>query len=105
VDIPSGSIVREAVVLVETVRVDEYLAHMSATSYDQYVALDGNLGTSIVTRDLGDGRSEVRVLSCWRDEAAIRAFAGEAMDVALAYPDDDEFLLEQPRRVTHWLAR
>lgn len=105
VDFPSGSIVREVSLLVEAVRVDEYLAHMRGTSYDAYVALDGNLGLSILSRDLGDGRAEVRVLSTWRDEAAIRAFAGHAMDAAVAYPDDDEFLLERPQRPIHWRTR
>jgi heme-degrading monooxygenase HmoA len=101
----SGSIVREAVLLVETVRVDEYLAHMRRTSHDDYAALDGNLGTTIMTRDLGDGRTEVRVLSSWRDEAAIRAFAGDRASTTLSFPEDDEFLLEPPGRATHWVAR
>ncbi|GAA2173651.1 hypothetical protein GCM10009846_16420 [Agrococcus versicolor] len=101
---PSGSIVREAVLLVESVRVTEYLRHMRRTSYDDYMALDGNLGTTIMTRELGDGRSIVRVQSCWRDEAAIRAFAGAGLAVALTYPDDDEYLLEPPASPTHWVV-
>jgi len=102
VDIPSGAIVREWTALVETARVEEYLAHMRDTTYDRYVAIDGNLGTVIHVRELGDGRSEVRVLSHWRDEAAIRAFAGYDIHRPLTYPDDDEFLLEHPQRVRHW---
>ncbi|QCR18461.1 hypothetical protein [Agrococcus sp. SGAir0287] len=104
-DIPAGAIVREWSALVETARVDEYLTFMRDTTYDRYVAIDGNLGTHIHSRDLGDGRTEVRVLSHWRDEAAIRAFAGYDIQRPISYPDDDEFLLEHPQPVRHWTLR
>lgn len=100
-----GVIVREWSGLVETARIDEYLAFMRASSYDDYVALDGNLGTRIHSRDLGDGRTEVRVLSMWRDVAAIRAVVGDDLTRPLSYPDDDEYLLAQPQRVRLWTLR
>ncbi|WP_092504940.1 hypothetical protein [Agrococcus jejuensis] len=103
--IPPGAIAREWSALVETARVDEYLAHMRTTSYDDYVTLDGNLRTSIHARDLGDGRTEVRVLSVWRDLAAIRAMSGDDLTRPLSYPDDDEYLLAQPQRVRLWTVR
>lgn len=104
-DIPPGAIEREWSALVESVRVDEYLAFMRERSYDAYVALDGNLGTTIHVRDLGDGRTEVRVQSRWRDEAAMRAVVGDDLTRPLAFPDDDEFLLAMPQRVRLWGLR
>ena len=105
VDIPPGAVVREWSAYVETARVDDYLRRMRETSRDRYLALDGNLGTAIHVRAMGDGRSVVRVLSHWRDESAIRAFAGPDIERPLRYPDDDEFLLEHPQRVRHWTVR
>ncbi|MFC7431347.1 MULTISPECIES: hypothetical protein [unclassified Agrococcus] len=101
----TARIVRQWTALVETVRVDEYLAHMRATSYDAYVSMPGNLATGIMTRDLGDGRTEVRVLSSWRDEASIRGLVGDDVTVARGYPSDDEYLLEPPAPVVHWTVR
>lgn len=98
-------IARQWTALVETARLEEYLGHMRETSYDAYVAIPGNLGTEIMTRELGDGRSEVRVLSTWRDEASIRALVGDDITVAVGYPDDDEYLLEPPTPVVHWVLR
>lgn len=101
-EMPAGAVEREWTALVEAARLDEYLGFMRATTYDDYLALDGNLGTGIHARDLGDGRSEVRVQSRWRDEAAIRAVVGDDLLRPLSYPNDDEYLLAQPQRVRLW---
>ncbi|MFM2475511.1 hypothetical protein, partial [Burkholderia cenocepacia] len=103
--LPPGTIVREWSALVESARVDEYLTHMRDAYYDRYVAVDGNLGTDIHVRELGDARSEVRVLSHWRDEPAIRAVVGDDLRRPLTYPDDDEYLLELAPPVRHWSLR
>lgn len=103
--LPPGAIQREWTALVESARVDEYLTHMRDAYYDRYVAVDGNLRTDIHHRELGDARSEVRVLSLWRDEAAIRAVVGDDLHRPLTYPDDDEYLLEPARPVRHWSMR
>ena len=42
----------------------------------------------MLLRDLGDGTSEVTTLSWWIDMAAIRAFAGEDVEIARYYPED-----------------
>ena len=55
----------------------------------------------MVFRELGDGVSEVSTLSWWTGLDAIRAFAGEDIDIARYYPEDDRFLLDRPRHVTH----
>lgn len=104
-EIPAGAIVREWTALVETARIDEYLTHMRDAYYDHYVAVDGNLGTAIHVRELGDARSEVRVLSHWRDASAIRGVVGDDLRRPLTYPDDDEYLLEPAREVRHWSLR
>lgn len=52
-------------------------------------------------RQLGDGTSEVTVLTWWTDYNAIRAFAGDNPELAVYYPEDDRFLLTRPVEVEH----
>ena len=102
---PVGAIVREAIALVETVRVDEFIVHMRATKHDDYSGSPGIIRSGIATRDLGDGRSDLRVTSFWDEVASIHRLVGPDISVALAFPDDGDFLLEMPRRVLHWTVR
>jgi len=80
---------------------DDYVAYIRATGLDDYAKTPGNCGYQMVTRDLGDGTSEVTTLSWWTDMDAIRAFAGEDVAAARYYPEDDRFLLEKPQQVEH----
>jgi hypothetical protein len=41
-------------------------------------------------------------MTFWRDEAAIRAFAGDELTRAKYYPEDSEFLLELEPHVVHY---
>ena len=78
-----------------------YVDYIKATGLDDYRATPGNLGAQMLLRDLGDGTSEVTTLSWWTDMAAIRGFAGEDVETARYYPEDDRFLLDRPERVEH----
>jgi heme-degrading monooxygenase HmoA len=52
-------------------------------------------------RDGGD-RSEIITLSLWDSRDSIRAFAGEDIDQAVFYPEDDRFLVERDLMVQHY---
>jgi heme-degrading monooxygenase HmoA len=78
-----------------------YVDYIAGTGLQDYRATPGNLGAQMLLRALGDGTSEVTTLSWWTGMDAIRAFAGEEIEVARYYPDDDRFLLEKPERVEH----
>lgn len=78
-----------------------YVDYIAGTGIEDYRATPGNLGAQMLLRTLGDGTSEVTTLSWWSSLDAIRAFAGEAIEVARYYPDDDRFLLEKPEKVEH----
>ncbi len=82
----------------------EYLDYLRATGVATYQATPGNLGTSIAMRDLDAERSEVATLSWWTDTDAIRRFAGDAIDRARYFPEDDRFLLTRPDTVVHFDA-
>jgi heme-degrading monooxygenase HmoA len=87
---------------VNTSRAAEYVQYINATGMAEYLGTPGNLGAQMLTRDLGDGRTEVVTLSWWESREAIRAFAGEDIDRAVFYPDDEEFLVGKEETVSHF---
>lgn len=88
-----------------TIRTDEadaYRDYISGTGGSDYTNTPGNLGYRMLTRDLGDGTTEVVTESLWTSLDAIKAFAGDDISVARYYPEDDRFLLTRPLHVTHY---
>jgi len=79
----------------------DYIAYITGTGLDDYRATPGNLGAQMLVRTLGNGESEVTTLSWWESLDTIRAFAGEDVEVARYYPEDDRFLLTRPDHVEH----
>jgi heme-degrading monooxygenase HmoA len=80
---------------------EAYAAYIAGTGGDDYRSTPGNLGFQMLFRDVGDGISEVTTLSWWRAMEDIRGFAGDDVDKARYYPDDDRFLLDRPEKVEH----
>jgi heme-degrading monooxygenase HmoA len=81
---------------------DAYIAYVTATGIDEYRATPGNQGAHILTRDLGDGRTEMVTFSLWTSRAVIAGFVGDDIDVAKFYPEDDNYLIERENFVTHY---
>ena len=81
---------------------DAYAAYLAETGIKEYRQTPGNQGAYILTRDLGDGRTEITTLSFWSSADSIRAFAGDDVSVAVFYPEDDRYLLERDLTVTHY---
>ena len=54
--------------------IDEYIAHLQATTFREMAALDGNLGASLSKKPVGD-KFELLYLSYWRDMDAVKLFA------------------------------
>ncbi|MES2442475.1 MAG: hypothetical protein V4574_06560 [Pseudomonadota bacterium] len=79
----------------------EYVTYIRATGGDDYQATPGNRGWQMLMRALGDGRSQVTTLSWWDSMESIRAFAGEQVERARYYPEDDRYLLDRPETVEH----
>jgi heme-degrading monooxygenase HmoA len=94
-------IVRRWASRIRTTDESAYVDYIKRTGIDDYRKTPGNLGAQMLLRALGDGTSEVTTLSWWTDMNAIRAFAGEDVEIARYYPEDDAFLLEKPERVDH----
>lgn len=86
---------------VNTDRAGEYVEYIARTGLAEYRQTPGNLGAEMWTRDVGDGRSEVTTLSWWESLDDIRGFAGDDIDQAVFYPEDDEYLIDRETTVTH----
>jgi hypothetical protein len=55
----------------------------------------------MLRRDEGD-RTAFVTLSFWDSLDAIRGFAGDDIERAVYYPEDDRYLVEHEDTVTHW---
>jgi heme-degrading monooxygenase HmoA len=86
---------------VETNRAGEYADYVARTGLSGYQETPGNLGAELWIRELDDGRTEVTTLSWWGSLDDIRAFAGDDIERAVFYPEDDEFLVDRETVVTH----
>jgi hypothetical protein len=80
----------------------EYVDYVRATGIAEYRRREGNLGALIAVRDLDSERSEIVTLSWWKNEASIKAFAGDDISRSRYYPEDDRYLLTRPETVQHY---
>lgn len=80
---------------------DAYAEYIANTGMAQYRSTPGNQGAWMLRRDNGD-RSEIITFSLWDSPESIRAFAGDDIDQAVFYPEDDHFLIERDLTVRHY---
>jgi heme-degrading monooxygenase HmoA len=81
---------------------DAYLRYVEQTGVAALRATPGNQGVVIYRHlDPGADTSEIEVVSLWRDRESIAAFAGDDIEVARFFPDDDRYLLERELTVRH----
>jgi heme-degrading monooxygenase HmoA len=80
---------------------DAYVAYVDETGMQGYEAIPGNRGAWILRRLLAD-RAEILTLSFWDSLDAIRKFAGDDVEQAVFYPNDDRYLIDRDLRVAHY---
>ncbi len=90
---------------VSTQRAEDYVAYVEGTGGAGYRATPGNVAAQTLIRDLGDGRTEVLTLSWWESMRDIAAFAGDDIEQARFYPEDDDFLVDRETTVAHYEVR
>jgi heme-degrading monooxygenase HmoA len=71
------------------------------TGIEGYRGTPGNRGAWLLWRTEGD-RAEFVTLSFWESREAIEAFAGQDINTAVFYPDDEQFLIERDLTVNHY---
>ena len=77
---------------VRTEDADEYARYISDTGFAEYGRTPGNRGAWMLRRDEG-GETVFITLSIWESRDAIKAFAGEDIEAAVLYPEDEKFLI------------
>jgi heme-degrading monooxygenase HmoA len=87
---------------VRTERAAGYVEYIARTGLSAYTKTPGNLGAEMWTADLGDGRTEVVTVSWWSSRADIEQFAGKNIEIAVFYPEDDDYLIDRETTVTHF---
>ncbi|MCR2762447.1 hypothetical protein NQ152_02875 [Microbacterium sp. zg.B48] len=81
---------------------DAYVDYVERTGMRQYRATPGNLDAWLLTRERGDGLTEILTVSRWESFDAITGFAGADAERAVFYPDDDRYLVERDLTVRHY---
>jgi heme-degrading monooxygenase HmoA len=79
-----------------------YVEYIDRTGMAEYRGTPGNRGAWMLARDLGDGRTEIETLSFWTSRDAIRGFAGDDIEHAVFYPEDEHYLVDRETTVTHF---
>jgi heme-degrading monooxygenase HmoA len=80
---------------------DAYGDYLRRTGFSDFRETPGNRGALGLRRIL-NGRAEFMVVSLWESEEAIRRFAGDRLDRAVFYPEDERFLIERDEQVAHY---
>jgi heme-degrading monooxygenase HmoA len=80
---------------------DAYLAYLEESGVAELKQTPGNRGVMVLRRLDGD-EAEFGVVSFWESAEDIKAFAGEDVDVARYFPDDERFLLEFRPKLKHF---
>jgi heme-degrading monooxygenase HmoA len=80
---------------------DAYLEYLEESGIAALKGTAGNRGVMVLRRLDGDD-AEFGVVSFWDSLDDVKAFAGEDVDVARYFPDDERFLLEFTPTLRHF---
>jgi len=80
---------------------DAYLDVLRRTGVADYRSVDGNRGVFVLRRTRGD-RAEFLLLTLWESREAIARFAGDDIDKAKYYEEDEMYLLGFAPTVDHF---
>jgi heme-degrading monooxygenase HmoA len=80
---------------------DRYLKYLEETGVKDYRATEGNREVMVLRR-LRQDRAEFLLLTLWESFEAIARFAGDPVEKARYYPEDEAFLLELTPEVEHY---
>jgi heme-degrading monooxygenase HmoA len=79
---------------------DAYLDYLQETGFKEYRETPGNRGLLALRRAEGD-RCGYILVTLWDSIEAVEAFAGDDIDRAVFYPEDERFLVERDETSSH----
>lgn len=79
---------------------EAYADYIRETGFAEYGRTPGNRGAWLLRRDEGD-ETEFTTLSMWDSVDSIRAFAGEDIEAAVLYPEDERYLIGGASSIEH----
>lgn len=80
---------------------DAYADYMRETGIPGYTGTPGNRGVYMLRRT-AEAECEFVMLSLWESMQHVEAFAGDPVDQAVFYPEDDHFLIDRDLSVRHY---
>jgi heme-degrading monooxygenase HmoA len=80
---------------------ERYREFLISRAIPDYKSIEGNIGVRILWRVEGE-EAHFITLTYWENREVIKRFAGEDIELAKYYPEDEDFLLEFEREVTHY---
>ncbi|HEY3012618.1 MAG TPA: hypothetical protein VGJ36_07735 [Gemmatimonadales bacterium] len=80
---------------------EAYLEYLERTGFAEYGKTPGNVGVLGLRRIVND-RAEFLLVSLWDSEEAIRRFAGDEIERAVFYREDERFLVQRDEQVRHY---
>ena len=80
---------------------DAYVEYLQQTGAPASLGTPGNQGFFILHRSTGD-REEFVTVSLWESLESVKGFAGEDVEKAVFYPEDDRYLVDRERTVAHF---
>ena len=80
---------------------ERYVAHLKSDTLPRLADLAGFVRASILRREVSSG-TEFQVITVWESLHAIRAFAGDDIEVAVVPPVAEAMMIEFDRRAAHY---
>jgi antibiotic biosynthesis monooxygenase (ABM) superfamily enzyme len=80
---------------------ESYAAYLEETGMRSARALPGNRGTLVLRRTRAD-RTDFETILLFDSIDDVKPFAGDEVDTAVFYPEDDRYLVEREPAVHHF---
>lgn len=83
-------------------KADAYMEeYFKKTGLADYQATKGNLGVFVLRQDEGE-QADFLMITLWESKDAIREFAGDDINRARYYPEDQRYFAELEPKVVHY---
>lgn len=80
---------------------DAYYKYLIKTGIKAYQETEGNRGVYLLRKDEGN-KSKFLLLSLWDSIESVKSFSGSEPEKAVFYPEDEKYLIEFDKEVSHF---